>query len=271
MRLTSSSYPIAIFDSGVGGLSVAKALKKRLPFESTIYLADTASSPFGTKSESELKNILTKNICLLKELQIKMLIIACHTACSVGLDFFSSLNVPVAGVSESMKSILKNLDPGVNITVLATNRTIFSGLYQKELSYKDPSQLFFLPCSDLVNLIESLCQDPEAIKKTLSSLFSPIFGKKNNHVLLGCTHFPLYREHIKESLESATLIDPAQLFANHIANDLEKKNLLSKERSAEHHFLVTEDIESFKKKFDYYVKEDFENSRTFFNQTCGMI
>ena len=264
--------PIAIFDSGVGGLTVAKALKALLPEESFLYFADTASSPFGLKNEQELLQILEKNVQFLKELPIKMMIIACHTACSLGVNVFEKLQVPTLGIFQSSVDLLSTLSPSLPITILATDRTILSNRYQKALEPFTFCSKYFIPCSPIERLIESLCEDEKKIDETLSILFSSIKNISNNQILLGCTHFPFFDYYIKKNLPAnATLIVPAIFFAEKIKESLQKLGLLVSTKTNEDCFIVTQDSEGFKKKFDYYVKDFFSNNKTFFNHLSGII
>jgi len=265
--------PIAIFDSGVGGLTVAEALKKKLPNESILYLADTASRPFGTKSEKELTKIIEVNCELLSSIPIKMLVIACHTACSLGLDLYQRLNVPVLGITGSSFLTLKSLDSSLPKIILGTERTITSKIYQKFLSNNNLDyQSYFHPCSCIERMIETMSSDETLILKELYSSFSTISLIKKANVLLACTHFPIYKNYIQKVLDpSSHLIDPALDFVKLIKHTLQKFELSNPKTSSEDLYLVTENVEVFRKKFFTYFSKTLGKTNHIFNLSCAII
>lgn len=265
--------PIAIFDSGVGGLTVAQALKAHLPQESILYLADTASRPFGTKSETELKKIIEKNCDILSCFPIKMLVIACHTACSLGLKPYEHLNIPIMGITESSFTTLKSLDQNKPKVILGTERTIGSCVYQNFLKLHNLEQRsLFHPCSSIEKMIETVVKDPQLILDELKTSLKSISAVQQAQVLLACTHFPIYSQYIKNSLDcSCQLIDPAFDFVKQIAKTLETLSLSNTKKTPEDLYLVTQDVEMFKKKFFIYFSSTLGKTNHFFNLTCAII
>lgn len=265
--------PIAIFDSGVGGLTVAQALKDHLPQESILYLADTASRPFGTKSEIELKKIIKKNCEILSCFPVKMLVIACHTACSLGLKPYEHLNIPIMGITESSFTTLKSLDQNKPKVILGTERTIRSGVYQNFLKYHNLEQRsFFHPCSSIEKMIETVVDDPHFIMNELRASLKVISTLPQAQVLLACTHFPIYSQYIQKSLDySCHLIDPACDFVKQIGKTLETLSLANPAKTPEDLYLVTQDVEMFKRKFFIYFSNTLGKTNHFFNLTCAMI
>lgn len=265
--------PIGIFDSGVGGLTVAQALKQHLPHESIFYLADTASRPFGTKSAGELEKILEKNIDYLAQVPLKMLIVACHTACSLGLERYERLNIPVLGITLSSFSTLQGLSHEHPIIILGTERTIRSEVYQGFLSkLKLSVNATFHPCSCIESMIESLEQHNAIISCRLNDALRPLANLKHAQVLLACTHFPIYKHLIKNALHvSSVVVDPTQDFARMIGSSLKRLCIQNPTQESEDLYLATFDIESFKKKFFFYFSETLGKTNHFFNQTCAII
>jgi glutamate racemase len=265
--------PIAIFDSGVGGLTVAEALKKKLPNESILYLADTASRPFGTKSEKELRKIIDQNCEFLSSIPIKMLVIACHTACSLGLDLYQRLNVPILGITGSSFLTLTSLDSSLPKIILGTERTISSKIYQKFLSdnFSD-HQAYFYSCSCIEKMIETMYSDETLILKELNASLSSISSVKNANVLLACTHFPIYKKYIQKVMDSSChLIDPAIDFIEQIHYTLQDLKLTNPKTASEDVYLVTENVDPFKKKFFTYFSMTLTKTNHFFNQSCAII
>lgn len=265
--------PIAIFDSGVGGLTVAEALKKKLPHESIFYLADTASRPFGTKSEKELRKIIEKNCEFLSSIPIKMLVIACHTACSLGLDVYQRLNVPILGITGSSFLTLTSLNSSLPKIILGTERTISSKIYQKFLTDKYLDyQAYFHSCSCIERMIETMFSDETLILEELNASFSSISSVKNANVLLACTHFPIYKNYIQKVLDpSSHLIDPALDFVELIKHTLQELELSNPKTASEDVYLVTEHVELFRKKFFTYFSTTLGKTNHFFNQSCAII
>lgn len=268
MNTPSPLDPIAIFDSGVGGLTVAEALKKKLPNESFLYLADTASRPFGTKSPEALKEILEKNKKLLSTYSIKMLVIACHTACSSDLRIFDTLQVPIEPIIPATLQSLSSYSSIKSLLVLGTQRTIDSSIYKNFIKKHFPNlSSYFIGCSPLEKLIEEQCKDIKIIENTLNELFFPIKDERIDAVLLACTHFPIYKHFIKKALGgTVSVIDPSIAFVDKIYHTLKLKNLLNSSKEPfQDHYLITDDLENFKTKFIYYFGNTLAKSNPSFN------
>lgn len=274
MNTAKTLQPIAIFDSGVGGLTVAEALKKKLPNETFLYLADTASRPFGMKSREAIKEILEKNKNLLLSYPIKMLVVACHTACSNDLHVFDELKVPVMSIIPASLDALLDYKTVDSLLVLGTQRTIDSNIYQQFIKQNFPHFTpYFIGCSPLEKLIEEQCEDAQVINKILSELFSPIKNKNIGATLLACTHFPIYKHFIQKTLgDAVSIIDPAIHFVDEIYDTLKKKQLLNSSKVvAQDYYLITDHIESFKAKFIYYFGDTLAKTNLCFNHPYATL
>jgi glutamate racemase len=274
MHTPQSLHPIAIFDSGVGGLTVANAIRTVLPHESILYLADTASSPFGKKSSQDLETIITRNMELLLTYPIKMIVIACHTACSCGLSTFKRLLIPVMTIFPSAINPLLDVTPLSSLLVLGTDRTIQSKIYQHLIkTYFPHISARFIGCSPLERLIEEECQDPELIYASLQQLLHSVQGQSFDAAFLACTHFPLYRSFIQKALgPSCTLIDPAYYFSQKIQETLKLNNLLNPKTSPpQDHYLITGNVEMFKRKLTRYFGNTLAKTATCFNQPASVL
>lgn len=273
MYTDQASLPIAIFDSGVGGLTVAKVLKEKHPNESIIYLADTSNRPFGTKNEQTLLSIIKKNCEFLKTQKIKALLIACHTACSLGLEIYKELQIPVYGITSSSIKTLKRNQEDQQLVILATERTIKSQLYQKALaSINHPFPPVFIANSCIEKMIESIETDESVISSELSDSLIEITNKERLTILLGCTHFPIYKKHIHKVIgTSSQLIDPADDFVDFIMENLTKLGLKTPSKTSVDEYIVTSDAEVFKQKFYHYFSESLKKTNHFFNLSCAII
>jgi len=195
----AKALPIGVFDSGVGGLTVLKALREALPHEDLIYLGDTARLPYGTKSPASISRYACQATDQLQRNGIKLLVVACNTASAVAL---ASLRdqmgpLPVIGVVEPGAAAAVAAKPGGRHLVLATEATVRLGAYRQAILESDPkAQVSELACELLVSLAEEGWNDgviaESIVKRYLDQLDAA--SRNPDSVILGCTHFPLLRE-----------------------------------------------------------------------------
>lgn len=274
MNNEKAHQPIAIFDSGVGGLTVARAIRALLPHEPILYLADTLSRPFGTKSPEELHRILERNIQLLLSYPIKMLVIACHTACSCGFKMFKDLPIPVMTIFPTSLDLLFETPKLTSLLVLGTHRTINAHIYQDFIQKHFPHiSAHFIGSSPLEQLIEEQCKDPVLIEATLKTLLAPLQGQPVQAAFLACTHFPIYKYFIQNILTPSTyIIDPALHFSKTIYHTLQTQNLLNPSTTPPtDQYLITGDILIFKAKFLCYFGETLGKTTTCFNHPYATL
>ena len=211
--------PIGVFDSGVGGLTVLKALREELPHEDLIYLGDTARLPYGTKSPASISRYACQAARLLQQRDIKLLVVACNTASAVALDALRAQlqPLPVIGVVGPGASAAVAARPGGRHLVLATEATVRLGAYRRAILELDPlASVQELACELLVSLAEEGWNDgaiPAAIiDRYLASLGAAAAGL--NSVILGCTHFPLLRDAISAAFAAGvSVVDSASTTA----------------------------------------------------------
>ena len=195
----TKDLPIGVFDSGVGGLTVLKAIRALLPNEHLVYLGDTARLPYGTKSPASISRYACQATAQLQKSDIKLLVVACNTASAVALEALREQMhpLPVIGVVEPGAAAAVAARPAARHLVLATEATVRLGAYRKALLDKDPdATVTELACELLVSLAEEGWNDgaiAEAIvRRYLAGLEVP--SRHPESVILGCTHFPLLRE-----------------------------------------------------------------------------
>jgi glutamate racemase len=211
--------PIGVFDSGVGGLTVLKALREALPHEDLIYLGDTARLPYGTKSPASISRYACQAARLLQQRDIKLLVVACNTASAVALDALCAQMqpLPVIGVVGPGASAAVAARPGGRHLVLATEATVRLGAYRRAILELDPlASVQELACELLVSLAEEGWNDgaiPAAIiDRYLASLGAA--AAELNSVILGCTHFPLLRGAISAAFaDDVSVVDSASTTA----------------------------------------------------------
>lgn len=239
---------IGVFDSGVGGLTVLKALMRRLPSESTVYLGDTARVPYGTKSPEVVIRYSLTNARLLMRQEIKLLVVACNTASSVALPALAeALEVPVLGVIEPGALAAAQATAG-RVGVVGTLGTVHSGAYQDALARLKPGlEVMARACPLFVPLAEEGWTEGEvveAIARRYLADFEP-FGMDT--LVLGCTHYPLLKGAIANVVgERVRLVDSAEATAQAAERLLAERGLFAAEGSqATHRFFVTDLPERF--------------------------
>jgi len=209
--------PIGVFDSGLGGLTVVKAMKKLLPNESILYFGDTARLPYGVKSKKLVIEYSNQIVKFLIKKNAKMIIVACNTATAMALEELKCnfKNTPIIGVIEP-GSIQASLDSiNKKIGVIGTVATIKSGAYKYALKAIDNNiNVFSKDCPLFVPFVEEGMVEGEAINLIVEHYLSSL---KNNidTIILGCTHYPLLEPAIKKYVKDIKLVDSASAVAKH--------------------------------------------------------
>ena len=215
----AKALPIGVFDSGVGGLTVLKALRNALPHENLIYLGDTARLPYGTKSPTSISRYASQATAQLQRHGIKLLVVACNTASAVALDSLREQMgpLPVIGVVEPGAAAAVAARPGGRHLVLATEATVRLGAYRRAILEIDPlAQVDELACELLVSLAEEGWNDGVIAEAIVNRYLDQLHTASRNpdSVILGCTHFPLLRETFTSVFDSAvSIVDSASTTA----------------------------------------------------------
>ncbi len=235
---------IGVFDSGVGGLTVLKALIARLPMESTVYLGDTARVPYGTKSGEVVTRYSLKNAELLLDQGIKLLVVACNTASAVALPALREhLPIPVVGVIEPGAAAAAGSTRTGKVAVIGTPGTIKSGAYQRALiGLRADLEVTTKACPLFVPLAEEGWVTGEVPMLVAREYLSGFVTGGIDTLVLGCTHYPLLSAVISEVVgPSVMLVDSAHATAERVAQLLAEKDLLKVGLSSvERHFFVTD-------------------------------
>lgn len=211
---------IAVFDSGVGGLTCLEYLKEILPNEDYLYFGDFKNNPYGTKTTEELQEILTKNIKLLEEHNVKMIVIACNTA-GTQIEYLKTItNVPLCEPITVTTNTINNNQDIKNILLLATNYTIKVEAYQKHMDSR--FQIFPKPAQELVRLAEEKKHD----QKVIDDLMLEYAGIVDT-VILGCTHFGYFTEEIVKTVKPTRIVESSYELALYVKKYLEEQNMLN--------------------------------------------
>lgn len=231
MKTTQQTQlPIGVFDSGVGGLTVLRALRSQLPAEKFIYLGDTARLPYGTKSASSVERYSIQAAQFLVARGIKCLIVACNTASAVALEALRSAfaPLPVIGVVEPGASAACAASRSGHIAVLATEGTVQGGAYQRAIARLRPEAVVYAqPCSLFVALAEEGWNEgpiAEAIARRY--LEGILRDERIDTLLLGCTHFPVLAATLAAVVgTSVSIVDSARTTAAVLADQLHRNGL----------------------------------------------
>ncbi|HSG58138.1 MAG TPA: glutamate racemase [Woeseiaceae bacterium] len=248
----AKGLPIGVFDSGVGGLTVLKALREALPGEDLVYLGDTARLPYGTKSPASIARYASQATRLLQSTGIKLLVVACNTASAVALGTLREqmAPLPVIGVVEPGATAAVAASPGGKHLVLATEATVQLGAYRQAIAALDPgARVGELACEMLVSLAEE-GWNGGAIAEAIVRRYLDEAGAAANEldtVILGCTHFPLLRQTFAKVLDgSVAIVDSASTTAAAAKELLGKLEILNdQQREGELRLLATDGATRF--------------------------
>jgi len=245
-----SRAPIGIFDSGIGGLTVMSAIRKRLQNESLIYLGDTARVPYGIKSAETVIKYAWQCSNFLVEKGVKAIVVACNTASAVALSELSrKLEVPVLGVIEPGAKAAIARTKKHAIGVIGTQATIFSNAYGKALKALDPDVRVMSRATPLfVPLVEEGWIDNEVVTAAVRRYLDGMHEEGIDVLILGCTHYPLLMEAIQNEIGAdVSLVDSAETTASALERLLSAENIQVKDGSGSYKLYVTDLPNKFEK------------------------
>ncbi len=220
--------PIGIFDSGIGGTSIWKEVHSLLPWEDTLYLADSKYAPYGTRSKSEIIALSRKNTEFLIHAGCKIIIVACNTATTNAIqELRNSYDIPIIGIEPAIKpAALRTLNKSIGI--LATRGTLSSDLFHKtSKTFTKDIEVVEVVGEGLVTLIEQGYIDSEEIIELLNTYMQPMINARIDYLVLGCTHYPYLIPILKKILpQNVTIIDSGEAVAKQTKAILNANNLL---------------------------------------------
>ncbi|MEN6461017.1 MAG: glutamate racemase [Syntrophomonas sp.] len=241
---------IGIFDSGVGGLTVVKALIEKMPGESFIYFGDTANVPYGNKTREQLFTYADNIISFLLKKEVRAIVVACGTHSSVTLPVLEKeCEVPILGVVKAGARAAVRTTCNGNIGVIATAATINSHAYINNIeSFNSGVNVFENACSRFVPLIEAGKLEGEETRTAVAEYLAPLIEKGIDTLVLGCTHYPFLASVIQDFVgEGVKLVDPAYETIEELKETLEKMNLVQYSANPSREFFVSGNDESFYK------------------------
>ena len=250
--MIDKNAPVGVFDSGVGGLTVAREIMRNLPSEKIVYFGDTARVPYGSKSKDTVIRYSSQIVHFLREQNVKAIVIACNTASAFALEAVQDkLDIPVLGVIEAGARVAAEETKNKRVGVIGTVGTVGSGIHESYLKRLDPEiTVIGKACPLFVPLVEEgWLHDPVTVE-VASRYLQELKDEQVDTLILGCTHYPLIRSTIQEVMgEKVRLVNPAYETALELKSLLTKMDLLSTgEQQAEfpYRFYVSDLADEFK-------------------------
>ncbi len=235
--------PIGVFDSGIGGLTVLRELRRRLPREDFVYLGDSARVPYGTKGEKTVRHFALEALACLNDREVKAVVVACNTATALAIDLLEARSpVPVFGVIEpGVRAALAR--KGSRVGVIGTTATVGSDRYAQRLRALDPAvEVLSRPCPLFVPLAEEGWVEDPITESVAQRYLEEFLEWGAETMILGCTHYPLLKGIIGRVMGSGVgLVDSAEVLADAVACLLEERcETSSREREGRVEVLVTD-------------------------------
>ena len=246
------NLPIGVFDSGVGGLTVAREIMRQIPNERIVYFGDTARVPYGSKSKETVTKYSRQIVRFLETQNVKAIVIACNTASAYALEQIKKeIKVPIIGVVKPGAVTAARATQNGKIGVIATEGTIQSEIYTQYIKeLKQDAKVIGKACPLFVPLVEEgLLEDP-VTDEIAQRYLSVLIDSGIDTLILGCTHYPLIRSTVGKVMgDKVTLVNPAYETAIELKRLLEKHNMLQDEKPAlgtnQYQFFVSDGADKF--------------------------
>jgi glutamate racemase len=259
MAQINNHNPIGIFDSGIGGLTVAKAIVNVLPNERIIYFGDTAHLPYGDKSTAAIQAYAVKICDLLIKQHCKVILIACNSASAAAYELvkeYVGSKAKVLNVIDPIVSHIGRTYPAKTIGLIGTKQTVNSNVYRKKVDELDLSiELKSHATPLLAAMIEEGFFNDSISESVIHTYLSDPDLSNIEALILGCTHYPLIKKQIEAYYNgSVDVLDASQIVAQHVKDYLENNNLAAEKLSGEHHFYVSDFTRSFEESTRIFFK-----------------
>ena len=251
--IMDKNAPIGVFDSGVGGLTVAREIMRQIPNERIAYFGDTARVPYGSKSKDNIIKFSRQIIRFLQTENVKAIVIACNTASALALDDMQQeFDLPILGVVKPGAKVAVETTANKRIGLIGTEANIRSGVYTRYIkSLDDEAKVFEKACPLFVPLVEEGWLHDDITLQVASRYLEELKEKDIDTLIMGCTHYPLIRSTIRKVMgDKVNLVNPAYETAIELKNLLERDNLANKcdvdSPSSMYRFYVSDAEEKFK-------------------------
>ncbi|RME88974.1 MAG: glutamate racemase [Anaerolineae bacterium] len=250
MVATTSLSPIGVFDSGVGGLSVLRAIREQLPAEDVLYLADQAHVPYGPRSMAEVRDFAEGITRFLLAQGAKLIVVACNTASAAALYYLRETfpEIPFVGMEPAVKPAAEHTDSGV-VGVLATPATFQGALYASVIErFAKGVKILQHTCPGLVQQIERGDLDSPQTRAILETALRPMLERGMDTVVLGCTHYPFVIPVIQSIVDDGVrVIDPAPAVARQVGRLLDAHQMARQEGAGRIRFFTSGDAQALRR------------------------
>ena len=259
--------PIGVFDSGVGGLTVAREIMRNLPSERIVYFGDTARVPYGSKSKEIVLKFSRQIVRFLQLQDVKAIVVACNTASALALEEIKKeIDIPIIGVVEPGAKVAASVTKNKKIGLIGTKGTVHSKLYPEIIhSYDKEIQVFGQPCPLFVPLVEEGWLKDSVTFEVAGRYLRKLMEQDIDTLILGCTHYPLLRSTLREIVgEKVTLVNPAYETARELKQLLAEKgltNIQSQEEARKYQFYVSDQADKFMRFADSILPFDVNTTK----------
>ncbi len=258
--MTNKEGFIGVFDSGIGGLTVAGSIMKSLPNENIIYFGDTAHLPYGTKSEKQIREYADNDVAFLSRFELKALVIACNTADSVARGSLEEkYDIPIYGVIEPASIKAVKMTRNNRIGIMATPATVRSEAYPQTIHrYSEDAEVFQLACPLLVPLVENgrYRKDDIVVSTVLQEYLDQLTDKGIDTLVLGCTHYPLLMDAIRSLVPDLTIISSSEAAAETLRRGLEEMHILKETEGSTRKYFVSDAPEHFRENAELFLGDE---------------
>ena len=266
IRNPQSDAPIGVFDSGVGGLTVVRAIEQRLPDESLVYLGDTARIPYGVRSAATIERYALECASFVQSRGVKAIVIACNTASALAANYLrGKFELPITGVIRpgSRRAVEKTRNG--HIGVIATEATVSSGAYERAmLAIRSGLKITSRACPLFVPLAEEGWQNHAVTRQVAEEYLGELKSSGVDTLVLGCTHYPILRPVIEQTMgDHISYVDSGETVADEIAKMLEERDLICKDGLPRvEEFYVTDSAERFRRVAERFLGRTLESVDT---------
>lgn len=254
--MSNNSY-IGVFDSGIGGLTVVKAIADNMPNENIIYFGDTAHVPYGTRSKRQITEYVLADVKFLNTFDLKAIVIACNTADSIARGTVEEMyDLPIFGVVDPASKRAAEITKNGKIGVIATNATINSEAYNAAIAkYKPDAEVIGVACPLFVPLVENgrFNKGDIVIETVVREYLDPLVAKGIDTLVLGCTHYPLLSDIIEGLYPSLQIISSSGAAADTLRQSLEANDLVGNSDDSVRKYFVSDDAEGFKRQAQVFM------------------
>lgn len=260
--------PIGIFDSGLGGLSTVRAMKKILPNEDIVYFGDTGRVPYGTRSNETIEAYTAQDIAFLRTFGCKMIVVACGTVSTVAADIIENLDEPATGIAKPSARAAVEATRNGKIGVLGTSATINSGAFDNEIHKINPDiSIASVACPMLIPLVENnwIGVDDEIAIGAVKRYIEPVLNAGADTIILGCTHFPILAPIIQRVAgDDVVLIDTGLEEARYVQSVLNEKDIANDStHTGKQRYFVSDKTQNFCDVASTLLGEDIDSKCEF--------